>query len=100
VAGGPALKQDFEALLKPLRIADNDYLDELQPLAQRALAALRSINAHIRETRNDPSRLADAKQEFATFSIRVAEGKDKAKALLSGMSDAANKLIDRLVKGS
>jgi hypothetical protein len=97
VAGGALLARDFAELLQPLRIADNDFLDELQPLAEQTLSALKAIAAHVQATTSDPSRLATAQQELSTFSADVEQRKRKAKALLSKMSETANKLIDRLL---
>lgn len=80
-----------EKLLEPLRVADNDYLDEIESVMDRALATIKTINEHVQASQTDPAR--QERQAFVQeFDPRVAQLKEKLKQ----MNILANDLIDRL----
>lgn len=83
-------------LLEPLGDADRDFLDEIEPLMGRALAAVKSINAHVQAGQTDPARLDAARQERQTFVQEFDPKIAALKAVLRQMNTLANDLIDHL----
>jgi hypothetical protein len=92
-------EQKIDALMKllePLRIADNDFLDELEPLATEAREAAQAIDGHMQATVSDPARLGDARAELERFNRSMHSGMDRLKTLLTQMSVLTNDLLARL----
>lgn len=85
-----------EDLLEPLRIADNDFLDEIEPLMDRALAVAKEINDHVQATGTDPARLDAAREEHEAFVQEFDAKVEALKANLRQMNTLANDLIDCL----
>jgi len=80
-----------EQLLAPLRVADNDFIGDLEPLVQRAQAAITGIDAHLRGA---DSRAAMHVQQ--TFVTEYTAHVERLKERLKQMNQLANDLIDRL----
>jgi hypothetical protein len=86
----------LENLLAPLRVADNDFLDDIEKLMSRALQALKVINDHVRAGQHDPARLNDARNEQQKFVQEFDPLLNQLKTVLKQMNTLANDLIDRL----
>jgi len=83
-------------ILEPLRIADNDFLDELEPVIQEVVARAQVINRHVQESVEDPGQLHEARLELEDFRKSIAPRVERLKDLLSQMSELANHLLARL----
>lgn len=83
-------------LLAPLRVADNDFLDDIEQLMSRALQALKTINEHVQASRHDPARLNDARNEQQKFAQEFDPLLNRLKTRLKRMNTLANDLIDRM----
>lgn len=88
--------EEVERLLAPLRDADREFVDELEPLMEDVLQRLRTINDHVQETEQDPARLVDAQRELADFDRALDPRVAGLTKTLKEMSRLANELLDRL----
>jgi DNA repair exonuclease SbcCD ATPase subunit len=88
--------EELMNLLKPLRIADNDLLDELEPIAEEVRDAAQRISQHISATETDPTRIDDARAELERFTQAMASRMDRLKDLLTQMSALSNDLLTAL----
>jgi hypothetical protein len=77
-----SIVEEVERLLVPLREADREFVDELEPMIRDVLSSVQRINEHVRATISDQRRLKDARREqddFARkFDVRMREFEAKA----------------------
>jgi hypothetical protein len=85
----PSTKLDeLNAVLQPLRHADDDLLDDIEQILGDSLAAIREIEAS--------NRLVDAEAAQARFMGRMQPAIDRMKRNLSQMNALTGQLIDLL----
>ncbi|HWC41675.1 MAG TPA: hypothetical protein VHK02_06790 [Actinomycetota bacterium] len=83
----PSTKLDeLNAVLQPLRHADDDLLDDIEQILGDSLAAIREIEAS--------NRLVDAEAAQARFMGRMQPAIDRMKRNLSQMNALTGQLID------
>jgi hypothetical protein len=85
-----------ENMMSMLGSADAEFMDEIEPMMDRALAAVRRINTHVQASLTDPTQLAVARQEQQAFTNAFNPEFVRMKTLLKRMNILANDLIDRL----
>jgi hypothetical protein len=86
-AAGEASDLDrFKVLIAPLRVADNDYLDDVKQVVEDTLAAAREIES--------ADRLEDANATQRRFQEQRRASVDQLKTTLNRMNDIAGQLID------
>ena len=83
-------------MMSMLGSADAEFMDEIEPMMDRALAAVRRINTHVQASLTDPTQLAAARQEQQAFTNEFNPEFVRMKTLLKRMNILANDLIDRL----
>jgi len=86
----------LEGFLKGLSYHDDEFVDEIEPVMDRALAALERINLHVQASRADPTQLAAARQEQQAFIAEFDPEFARLKDVLKRMNELANDLIRRL----
>jgi predicted ATPase len=100
LGGGTQADRDrvsqVESLLNSLRYSDSDFLDDIEPIMNRALGALQAINNHAQAGQTDASRIAEARREQQAFVQEFGPLLDHLKTTLKQMNTLANDLIDRL----
>lgn len=99
-AGGTQADRDrvsqLEGFIMMLGDADFEFMDEIQPVMDRALAAVNRINTHVQDSLKDPIRLVAARQVQQAFIDEFDPEFVRLKDVLKRMNILANDLIDRL----
>jgi hypothetical protein len=86
----------LEGLIMDLGSADLQFMDEIELVMDRALAAVNRINTHVQASLTDPTQLAAARQEQQAFIDEFDPEFARLKTVLKRMNILANDLIDRL----
>ena len=85
-----------ENMIRKLGTHDAVFMDEIEPVMDRALAAVNRINTYVQVSLTDPTQLADARKEQQAFTDEFNPEFVRMKTLLKRMNLLANDLIDRL----
>lgn len=89
--GGMAEVEEVMQVLEPLRMADNDYLDDIEQLMERALDAIRQIDALVQAGDE-----AAARAEQERFVREMDSTVEQLKSALRQINELGIELIDRM----
>jgi soluble cytochrome b562 len=78
-------------VLEPLRIADNDYLDDIEAVVDVALNHIREIDDLVQAGDVDAARAVQRR-----FALATDGDVARLKAALRRMNDLGNELVDRM----
>lgn len=87
---------EVEEIIRTLGALDDDIFYEIEPVMNRAQAAMNRINVHVQSSLIDPAQLAVARQEQQAFIDEFDLAFARLKTGLKRMNMLANDLIDRL----
>lgn len=88
--------EQVEEMISMLGSSDDEFMDEIESVMNRALDAVNRINTHVQASLTDSNQLATALQEQQIFKDEFDPEVARLKTVLKRMNILANDLIDRL----
>ena len=90
-AGGTPLSRDLESFLERFRYADMAFTEQIEPVMQRALEAVQTLNLHVQR-----QELAEARRYQQAFAQEYQAELRQVGDVIDEMTEVGNQLVELL----